>query len=137
MVVEDEVREAVENSLYNFVPYAFAYEASKHAVHALSDALREEVPDFIEVAFVCPGFVASEMTDPFGAGLSMDTDRYTAIAMEQLKAGAFYVVSHAYNMQRITDRYEEMSRAYARYAPRYEGDNEFDARSLFSRRHPL
>ena len=33
-------------------------------------------------------------------------------------------------MKRITDRYEEMSAAYAKYAPRYEGDDEFDARML-------
>jgi NAD(P)-dependent dehydrogenase (short-subunit alcohol dehydrogenase family) len=125
-----------ENSFYNFVPYAFAYEASKHGVHALCDALREEVPDFIEVCFVCPGFVSSEMTDPFGKGLTMDTDRYTGIAMEQLRAGEYYVVSHAYNMVRINDRYEEMSQAYAKYAPRYEGDDEFDARLLRGRMTP-
>lgn len=124
-----------ENSLYNFVPGAFSYESSKHALHALSDALREEVPDFIEVAFICPGFVSSEMTDPFGKGLSMDTDRYTAVAMEQLKAGAYYVVSHAYNIVRITDRYEELRAAYETYAPRYEGDDEFDSRCLFAKRH--
>ena len=102
----------------------------------MSTVLREETPDFIEVAFVVPGFVASEMTDPFGKGLTMDTDRYTAIAMEQLKAGEYYVVSHAYNMERITDRYEEISRAYAQYAPRYEGDEEFDARLLMARMNP-
>ena len=122
-----------ENSLYNFVPRAFAYEASKHGVHALSDALREEVPDFIEVCFVLPGFVSSEMTDPFGKGLTMETDRYTAIAMPQLKTGEYYVVSHAYNMERITHRHDEISSAYAKYAPRYDGDEEFDARMLFSR----
>ncbi len=122
-----------ENALYNFVPQAFTYEASKHAVHALTDALREEVPDHIEVAFICPGFVASEMTDPFGKGLTMDTDRYTTIAMKQLRAGEYYVVSHAYNMKRITDRYEEISQAYQTYAPRYDGDDEFDARTLMAK----
>lgn len=122
-----------ENSFYNFVPMAGTYEASKHALHAMTDAMREEAPDFIEIAFVAPGFVSSEMTDPFGKGLTMDTDRYTGIAYPQLKAGEYYVVSHAYNMQRITDRYEEMSAAYAKYAPRYEGDDEFDARMLMGR----
>ena len=63
----------------------------------------------------------------------MDTDRYTGIAFPQLKAGEFYVVSHAYNMKRITDRYEEISKAYETYAPRYEGDDEFDARTLMVR----
>ncbi len=122
-----------ENSLANFVFMAGTYEASKHALHAMTDAMREEVPDFIEVSFVLPGFVSSEMTDPFGKGLTMETDRYTGIAFPQLKAGEFYVVSHAYNMKRITDRYEEISAAYAKYAPRYEGDEEFDARSLMAK----
>jgi len=119
-----------ENAFYNFVPGTFGYESSKHALHSLADALREEVPDFIEVAFVCPGFVKSEMTAEVGERFAMDTDRYTGIVMPQLKAGEFYVVSHAYNVVRITDRYAEMMRAYEKYAPRYEGDDEFDARCL-------
>jgi NAD(P)-dependent dehydrogenase (short-subunit alcohol dehydrogenase family) len=122
-----------ENSLANFVFMAGTYEASKHALHAMTDAMREEVPDFIEVSFVLPGFVSSEMTDPFGKGLTMETDRYTGIAFPQLQAGEFYVVSHAYNMKRIDDRYQEISAAYAKYAPRYEGDDEFDARSLMAK----
>jgi hypothetical protein len=36
-------------------------------------------------------------------------------------------------MKRITDRYQEMRAAYAKYAPRYDGDEEFDARTLMGR----
>jgi hypothetical protein len=60
----------------------------------------------------------------------MDTDKYTSIAMEQIKAGRFYIVSHAYNMVRIDDRYDEIRAAYETYAPRYEGDAEFDVRTI-------
>jgi NAD(P)-dependent dehydrogenase (short-subunit alcohol dehydrogenase family) len=123
-----------ENSFYNFVPGMFADESAKHGLHALSDALREEVPDFIDVSFVCPGFVSSEMTAPVGGEFAMDTDRYTNIAMSQILAGEYYVVSHAHNVVRITDRYNEMIKAYETYVPRYEGDDEFDARAMMAKR---
>ena len=75
-----------------------AYESSKHAVHSLTDALREEASDFNDVALICPGLVVSVMTE--GHGISgMATDKFTSIAMEEIKAGNFYSVSHAYNME--------------------------------------
>ena len=40
----------------------------------------------------------------------MPTDEYVAIAMEQLKAGEFFVVSHAYNIVRIEQRYKMLRR---------------------------
>ncbi len=120
-----------ENSFFNAVPHNSPYVASKHGVFVLTEALREEVPDFIEVGLIAPGFVQSEISEHMSAG--MDTDRYTHIAMEQIKAGEFYIVSHAYNSVRIDERYDEISRSYARYAPRYEGDDEFDVRSLLAR----
>jgi hypothetical protein len=51
--------------------------------------------------------------------------------MEQIKAGKFYIVSPAYNMERINARYNEIRGAYETYAPRYEGDIEFDVRTIF------
>ena len=42
--------------------------------------------------------------------------------MPQLKAGKFYIVSHAYNMKRIDDRYNEIREAFVTYATRYAGD---------------
>ena len=119
-----------ENSLFIAVPMSGAYVATKHAVLAITEALREEVPDFISVGLICPGFVRSEIGPPEVMRAGMDTDAYTAIAMEQIKNGEFFIVSHAYNMVRIRDRYEEISGAYERYAPRYEGDSEFDVRTL-------
>ena len=119
-----------ENSLFHGVPFAAPYVSSKHAALAISESLREETPEFIEVAHICPGFVRSELGDKEVMQLAMDTDKYTSIAMEQLKEGKFYVVSHAYNMKRIDDRYHEVKEAFERYAPRYEGDNEFDVRTL-------
>ena len=119
-----------ENSLFHGVPMGSAYVATKHAVRALTESLREEMPDHVEVGLICPGFVTSELGPPEAMAMAMDTDRYVDIAMKQIKAGKFYIVSHAYNMVRITERYEEVSRAFATYAPRYDGDEEFDVRSL-------
>lgn len=121
-----------ESSLFNGVSMGATYVATKHAVLAITEALREEVPEFIEVSLICPGFVKSELGDLGGAmNFAMDTDKFTAIAMEQIKNGEFFIVSHAYNMVRINERHTEISKAYERYAPRYEGDNEFDTRILF------
>ncbi len=108
-----------ENSLFNGVPFAAPYVASKHAVLALTESLKEEVPDYIEVGLICPGFVQS--------------DRFTSIAVKQIKQGEFYIVSHAYNMVRIDERYRTLKKAYEHYAPRYDGDDEFDVRTLFDR----
>ena len=119
-----------ENSLFNGVPFASAYVATKHAVLAMTEALREELPDFVDVALVCPGFVTSELGDPEVMAHGMDTDKYTKLAMEQIKNEEFYVVSHAYNMVRINERHDALTKAYEKYAPRYEGDEEFDIRTL-------
>ncbi len=118
-----------ENSLFDAVPMGGEYVVSKHAVLALTDILRKEVPDFMKVGLICPGLVNSELGDD-GINFGMDTHKYTSIAMEQIKAGKFYIVSHAYNMARIDARYTEIREAYENYAPRYEGDVEFDVRTI-------
>jgi short-subunit dehydrogenase len=112
---------------------AAAYVSSKHAVLAITEALQEEVPEFIEVGLICPGFVRSELGDEGAMEFAMDTDKYTSIAMEQIKNGEFYIVSHAYNIVRINDRHDRIEKAYQRYAPRYEGDEEFDVRTLLEK----
>ena len=118
-----------ENSLYNFVPKTFAYHVSKHAVLSMTDALRAEVPDFIDVSLICPGWVNTNMTPHHG----MTVEEFIPIALQQLKAGQFYVVSHAYNIVRINDRYNEIKQAYETYAPRYEGDDEYDLMTFIAK----
>ncbi|HAA12310.1 MAG TPA: short-chain dehydrogenase [Cytophagales bacterium] len=119
-----------ENSFFNAVPQGAEYVASKHALHAMTVALQEDTPDFLEVGLICPGLVNSELGD--GIAIGMDTDKYTAIAMEQIKAGKFYIVSHAYNMHYIEERHQLVKTAYEQYAPRYENDQEFDVRTLMA-----
>ncbi len=61
----------------------------------------------------------------------MPTDQFIDIAMKQLKANEFYVVSHAYNIVRIDDKHNLLKSAYETYAPRYEGDSQYDVRLNF------
>lgn len=119
-----------ENSLFVGVPNVAGYVASKHAVHGLTDALRDELPDFIRVGLICPGFVKSEIIDPSVSPLAMDTDVFAERVVRQIEDGSFYIVSHAYNMHRIDQRYRDLQKAFLTYAPRYEGDDEYDIRTL-------
>lgn len=121
-----------ENSLFSAVPKAYAYIASKHAVLALTEQMAEEFAGRIEVKLICPGLVASELT----AGIpgSMPADEFAKTAMVQLKAeGIFFVVSHAFNLVRIEERYDEIRQAYSQYAPRYDGDETMDVRTLLAK----
>jgi len=124
-----------ENSLFNAVPNNAAYLATKHAVLGMTDNLREQMPDFIHVGLIIPGFVKSGLTERV-ADLAMDTERFAAIVLEQIADGRFYIVSHAYNIVHIEQRYDEIARAYAEYAPRYDGDEEYDVRYLLSTMAP-
>jgi NAD(P)-dependent dehydrogenase (short-subunit alcohol dehydrogenase family) len=117
-----------ENSFFNAIPEGAGYVLSKHAVLAMTVALREELPKHIEVALICPGLVRSELAKETQEG--MDTDQYAELVMKQIKAGEFYIVSHAFNMVRIKARWNEIEAAFNQYAPRYEGDVEFDVRTL-------
>jgi len=118
-----------ENSLFNAVPLNAGYLATKHAVLGMTDNLREQMPEFIKVGLIIPGFVKSELTANV-AHLAMDTDEYAAIVLTQIGDGKFYIVSHACNVPPIDERYAEIRQAYADYAPSYEGDEKYDVRYL-------
>ena len=40
------------------------------------------------------------------------------------------MVSHAYNIVRIDEKHERLKTAFETYAPRYEGDSQYDIRTL-------
>ncbi len=117
-----------ENSFFKSVPHGGEYVASKHAVLGMTVALRDETPDYFQVGIIAPGLVVSEIDEVTAVG--MNTDKYASVVIEQIKAEQFYIVSHAYNIRHITDRYNEMNKAYATYAPRYDNDDEFDVMTL-------
>ncbi|MDV7145983.1 SDR family oxidoreductase [Tropicimonas sp. TH_r6] len=119
-----------ENSLFHGTPMNGAYVGTKHSVYAITHSLREELPEFIDVSLICPGFVMSELGPKENMQHGMPTDEYIAIAMKQIKDGEFWVVSHAYNMVRICEKFDQLEQAYATYAPRYEGDQQYDVRTV-------
>lgn len=123
---------ASENAFFNAVKNSAPYIASKHAVRGLTEAMRDEFPDFIQVGMIVPGFVASEMTKG-SEQFAMDADTFAEKVVEQIRAGEFYVVTHAYNMVRIKPIHDEIEAAYARNAPRYDGDEEYDVPTLIAR----
>ena len=121
-----------ENSFFNAMPKMAAYIASKHAVRGMTEAMREEFPDFIQIGLICPGLVQSDMTANMGS-LGMPADEFAGRILKQVKAGAFYLVGHAYNIERIKPIHDQIEDAYARNAPRYDGDDEYDVPTLIAR----
>lgn len=122
-----------ENSFFCAMPAAAAYIASKHAVLALTENFREDMPDHVTVGAIFPGWVASELNPPEVNRHAMDTDEFAAIIYPQIKSGERFVVSHAYNKVRIAERMDAVEQAYDTYAPRYDGDDEFDVRTVITR----
>lgn len=124
---------ASENAFFTAVPNSAAYVASKHAVMGFTEAFREEMPDHINVGAIFPGFVLSEMTGGDAAKFAMDTDEFAGIVLEQIRAGESFIVSHAYNIEHINARHARLGSAFAKYAPRYEGDDEYDVPTLIAK----
>lgn len=118
-----------ENSLFIAVPKSVAYVASKHAVFALSESLRNDLPDYIHVGTIIPGYVDTPLTNQVEGG--MNADEFANIVKEQIKNEEHIIVSHAYNSVHIERRNEEIISAYKKYAPRYDGDNEYDIKTIF------
>ena len=121
-----------ENSLFVAVSQNSSYVASKHAVYGLTESFRDEVPDFITVGMIAPGFVGSELIPEGPRDLGMPTDEFAAIILPQIMAGEFLVVSHGYNTVRIDERQQAVAAAYANYAQRQEGDEKYDIKVLMS-----
>ena len=122
-----------ELSFFSSVPNATAYMATKHAILGLTEGLREEMPEFIDVGLIVPGFVGTEMHTAEAAAMGMNADQFAALVMPQISAGERFVVSHAFNIEHINARFDAISNAYSSYAPRYEGDDAYDVKTLISR----
>lgn len=124
---------ASENALFCAVPRAGAYIASKHAVLGLTESLREDLPPHVHAGTIIPGWVQSGLNTDETRHLAMPADRYAGIVLAQIAARERFVVSHACNMDSIAERMAAIDAAYARYAPRYQGDEEYDVRSQIAR----
>ena len=117
-----------ENSLFVAVPKSVAYVASKHAVLGLSESLRNDLPDYIHVGTIFPGYVDTPLTGEVEGG--MNADEFANIVKEQIKNEEHIIVSHAYNSVHIEKRNNEIISAYKKYAPRYDGDDIYDVKTI-------
>ena len=122
------------------------YTASKHALLGLSDVLRREVPAHVRVSVLCPGIVASTLwraserrQDAYGgpapasgaAGafmeqVGMPAGEVAARAVEGIRTGEFYIVTHSHAVDIAQARWMELETAFATQAPRREGDAKYD-----------
>ena len=118
------------------VPNAMSapYTASKHAVLALSDVLRREVPDFVGVSVLCPGLVSTRLweadrnkpaefgePDALGHDMAkqlfdqgMPADELAARAVAGIERGDFIIVTHAHSRKFAAERGEEVLGAFDR-----------------------
>ncbi len=117
-----------ENSLFVAVPKSVAYVASKHAVLGLSESLRNDLPDYIHVGTIFPGYVDTPLTGEVEGG--MNPDEFANIVKEQIKNEEHIIVSHSYNSVHIKKRNNEIISAYKKYAPRYNGDDIYDVKTI-------
>ncbi len=124
---------ASENALFCAVPRNAAYIASKHAVLGMTESLREDLPAHVHAGTIIPGWVLSGLTSEGGRDVAMPAERYAEIVLPQLAARERFVVSHAYNVVPMRERTEALEAAFARSAPRYDGDEEHDVRAYIAR----
>jgi NAD(P)-dependent dehydrogenase (short-subunit alcohol dehydrogenase family) len=124
---------ASENALFCAIKRAAAYVASKHAVLGLTESLREDLPPHVHAGTIIPGWVGTPIGSEAMRDHAMNVDRFAAIIMPQMLARERFVVSHAYNAVRMHERNAALDDAFARSAPRYAGDDEYDVRLFIER----
>ena len=76
-----------ENSFFVAVSHSAAYVASKHAVLGLTDCLREEMPDYVSVGMIAPGFVGSELIPEPMRPMGTPVDEFAERVVPQILAG--------------------------------------------------
>ncbi len=142
-----------EHSLGTPFPGSAIYTASKHAVLAISDILRAELPDHVGVSVFCPGWVASTIwrsserrPDRLGGPEDADPDRgrlsaehampaaeAADIVLEQIREDRFYLLTHPHVIDYARTRWQDIETAFAEQAPRYEGDDRYDVPKVIAR----
>ncbi len=122
------------------------YTATKHAVLGISDVLRQEAPDKLKVCVLCPGIVDStiwraserrqesyggaspgeEAAGEFVRQIGMPAEEVAAKAIEGIRAGSFFIVTHPHSAGIAQARWAEIEGAFTQQAPRREGDEKYD-----------
>lgn len=122
------------------------YTASKHALLGLSDVLRRELPEHVKASVLCPGIVAStlwraserrpavyggaepapEAAGAFMRQIGMPAEEVAARAVEGIRSGEFYIVTHPHAVDIAHARWAEVEAAFATQAPRRDDDARYD-----------
>ncbi|ABC63803.1 SDR family NAD(P)-dependent oxidoreductase [Erythrobacter litoralis] len=121
-----------ENSFFCAVPQTAAYIAAKHAVLGMTESLREDLPDHVHAGLIIPGWVFTPLGEERFMQFGMDSAKYARIIVPQILANERFVVSHYSNVKRIEERIDPLLDAYARNAPRNEGDDAYDTRDFIA-----
>ncbi len=128
------------------------YTASKHALLGLSDVLRRELPEHVRVSVLCPGIVdstlwragerrqaeyggpaaAPEASGAFMRQMGMPAAEVAARAVEGIRTGEFYIVTHPHAVGIAHRRWIELEQAFATQAPRREGDQKYDLEPILA-----
>ena len=141
-----------EHSLGIPSPQAGFYTATKHAVLALSDVLRREVPDNIGVSVLCPGIVQTDIWNAarnrpqaFGGPeegapqtqvmmeYGMDAREIGRQAVAGVERGDFYIVTHSHVRKYVEERATEILAAFDKQAPYKEGDDRYEVDAIIAR----
>lgn len=124
---------ASENALFCAVAHSGAYVAAKHAVLGLTESLREDLPEHVQAGTLIPGWVHTAIGPDAVMRHGMSVERFAEIVVPQFAARERFVVAHAYNAVRVHERIDALDAAFAAYAPRYPGDDEYDVRTVAAR----
>ncbi|WP_128893040.1 SDR family oxidoreductase [Erythrobacter sp. HKB08] len=121
-----------ENSFFCAMDGSPAYIAAKHAVLGLTEALRCDLPDHVHAGLIIPGWVFTPLGPERFMQFGMEVGDYAKIVVPQILARERFVVSHSYNAVRIAERIGELMASYEKYAPRHEGDDAHDVRTVIA-----
>lgn len=122
-----------ESGLYSPGPTIGFYSASKYAGKAITETLRMEVPDHVQVGCIFPGLVQTELGGSKEmTQVGMPAEEFIDIIWPQIENGEFYIVSHPWGKDYAGEGPEELAKSFDRYAPHFEGDNKYDSRWLAS-----
>lgn len=125
------------------------YTATKHAVLALSEVLRGELPPHVGVSILCPGVVSTDFWNASrnrpaqygGAGPAApevraimsrgkDAAEIGRRAVEGVEKEWFYIVTHAHARTFADKRHAEIAAAFDEQAPPAPGDDRYDVTTI-------
>lgn len=123
------------------------YTASKHAVLGMSDVMRNELPDTVQVSVLCPGLVATDLhkTGAYGRegapapemiamgdalmGRGMDPVDIARWTIEGVERGDFIIATHPYAKTIADKRYADVTTAFEN-APKVENPEKYDVNTV-------